>query len=218
MKVELEFEDAVVADTSSDPFVVDITGGIGPQGSKGDKGDKGDTGETGPQGPKGDKGDKGDTGSQGIQGPVGPRGEQGIQGIQGEKGDKGDKGDTYTLTNADKQAIASLVVQMIDMSGYLRRTDYATESQGGTVKVSSTTGGNGIYRKSNGEIVISKAESDYIKAGVDNYRPIVPSKQHEAVFYGLAEAAGVDMKNSSNRVGFYTDEAKAAIRAMLGIT
>ena len=75
----------------------------------------------------------------------------------------------------------------------------------------------GIYRKNDGEIVISKAESDYIKAGADNYRPIVPSKQHEAIFYGLAKLAGVDMKNSPNRVGVYTEEAKAAIRAMLGI-
>jgi len=37
------------------------------------------------------------------------------------------------------------------------------------------------------------------------------------VFYGLAKAAGVDMKNSENTVGTYTAEAQAAIQAMLGI-
>ena len=47
MKIELDFEERSVADTSSDPFTVDISGGIGPQGNKGDKGDKGDKGEDG---------------------------------------------------------------------------------------------------------------------------------------------------------------------------
>ena len=39
------------------------------------------------------------------------------------------------------------------------------------------------------------------------------------VFYGLAKAAGdTTQANSGNPVGTYTEEAKAAIRAMLGIT
>ena len=211
MKVELEFKDDVIADTSSDPFTVDITGGIGPQGSKGDKGDQGDIGPIGPQGPKGDKGDKGD---QGIQGPVGPQGEQGIQGIQGPKGEKGD---TYSLTQSDKEDIAEIMEQDYHLDGYLQRTDYATATEGGTVKVNTTTGANGVLRNADGEIVISRADSNAIKAGIDRYKPIVPSKQHEAVFYGLAEAAGVDMSSSANPVGRYTEEAKAAIRAMLGL-
>ena len=39
------------------------------------------------------------------------------------------------------------------------------------------------------------------------------------VFYGLAKAAGdTTQASSGNPVGTYTEEAKAAIRAMLGIT
>lgn len=56
---------------------------------------------------KGDKGDKGE------QGTAGPKGETGAQGPQGETGPKGDKGDTYTLTAADKQEIAEIVLTLI---------------------------------------------------------------------------------------------------------
>ena len=91
----------------------------GPKGEKGDQGEKGDTGErgpqgiqgeTGPQGLQGPKGETGPKGDQGLQGEVGPQGPQGIQGIQGEKGEKGDKGDSYTITEADYEAIAALTV------------------------------------------------------------------------------------------------------------
>lgn len=211
MRIDLEFDDTVIAETIEDPFSFDITGGIGPQGSKGDKGDQGEIGPVGPQGPKGDKGDRGDRGEQGIRGPVGPQGEP------GEKGDKGDKGDTYRLTSSDKRDIADIVEQAFSLDGYLKRSDYATATEAGTVKVNTSSGANGIYRNADGEILISRADSNTIKAGVDRYKPIVPSKQHEAVFYGLAEAAGVDMSSSSNPVGRYTEEAKAAIRAMLGL-
>ncbi len=96
----------------------------GPQGIPGErglKGDKGDTGsqgiqgpqgERGPQGetgPKGDTGAKGDTGPQGIQGIQGPVGPKGDAGSKGDAGAKGDKGDSYTITEADYQAIADLV-------------------------------------------------------------------------------------------------------------
>ena len=59
---------------------------------------------------------------QEIAALVGPKGEQGPQGIQGEKGDKGDQGEqgpkgepgaNYVLTDADKQEIASLVVDSL---------------------------------------------------------------------------------------------------------
>lgn len=91
----------------------------GPKGEKGDQGEKGDTGErgpqgiqgeAGPQGPQGPKGETGSKGDQGLQGEVGPQGPQGIQGIQGEKGEKGDKGDSYTITEADYDAIAAIAV------------------------------------------------------------------------------------------------------------
>lgn len=81
----------------------------GKDGEKGDKGDKGDDGILtftdftdeqreslrGPQGDKGDKGDKGDVGGQ------------------GPKGDKGEPGDAYVLTDADKQEISTLVLNLL---------------------------------------------------------------------------------------------------------
>lgn len=69
----------------------------------------------------------------------------------------------------------------------------------------------------NGEMYINKGSSAAIKAGSDNYAPLVASNQHEATFYGLAKAAGDTTQYlSSNAVGTYTDDAKNAIRTMLG--
>lgn len=79
-------------------------------------------------------------------------------------------------------------------------------------------GAYGIGRfGTNGALYINYPTSAYIKSGTSNYRPIVPSLQHESVFYGLTKVAGVDMSSSSNAVGTYTDEAKTAIKQMLGV-
>lgn len=67
-------------------------------------------------------------------------------------------------------------------------------------------------------IFISYASPAQIKAGTNSFAVIMAATQHQAVFYGLAKLAGADMKDSSNAVGTYTDEAKAAIAAMLGLT
>ena len=88
----------------------------------------------------------------------------------------------------------------------------------GTVIVSSTFG---IVMRSTGFAQIYYADSATIKNGGTangpTYRPITPRLQHESTFYGLAKVAGIDMANSSNAVGMYTDEAKHAILNMLGI-
>ena len=101
----------------------------------------------------------------------------------------------------------------------------ATAQIQGAVKVANsyglemiTTGAAAIV----GCIRIVPATSQYIKSGdVSNYgtyRPIVPRYQHESTFYGLAKAAGdTTQSKSSNPVGQYTDEAKAAIKSMLGV-
>ena len=76
----------------------------------------------------------------------------------------------------------------------------------------------GITRSSGGIFQIYAATDDNIKTGTSSYRPIIPIKQHQAVFYGLAKAAGDTTQSaSSNEVGTYTTEAKAAIHTMLGI-
>lgn len=91
----------------------------------------------------------------------------------------------------------------------------ASTTDFGLVKI-----GNGLLINSNtNRIEISAASSTKIKEGTDYNYPIVPVRQHESVFYGLAKAAGDSTQSaSSNAVGTYTDSAKTAIQNMLGIT
>ena len=75
---------------------------------------------------------------------------------------------------------------------------------------SFTTDSNGLLR-------IRSATASQVKAGTSTYRALAPVLQHASTFYGLAKAAGADMAQSSNAVGTYTDEAKTAIKSMLGV-
>lgn len=86
-------------------------------------------------------------------------------------------------------------------------------SQLGVFKINNSEG-IGVY--SDGRLCINEASSTQIKTGTTATKPIVPGNQHQSAFYGLAKAAGSDMKNSDNAVGTYTDEAKQAIQKMLG--
>ena len=75
-----------------------------------------------------------------------------------------------------------------------------------------TSGGN------IGTLELIGSASSAIKNGTNSYTAIVPARQHEAVFYGLAKAAGDTSQSvSSNTVGTYTDEAKTAIQNMLDV-
>lgn len=103
----------------------------------------------------------------------------------------------------------------VDLTDYVRNTDYATTSKAGVVKVDPNNGIS-ILPMLNTLTVIG-ALSDMIKAGVHSSRPIVPNRQHEATFYGLAKAAGdTTQSESDNAVGTYTDKAKTAIKTMIG--
>lgn len=96
----------------------------------------------------------------------------------------------------------------------------ATDTIEGVVRAS---GAYGIRRWSNTNslLVINAAISDFIKNpskyGTADFRPITPCRQHESTFYGLAKAAGHDEKDSTLPVGTYSEEAKSAIRTMLGL-
>ena len=69
-----------------------------------------------------------------------------------------------------------------------------------------------------GEVSIKSASDSQIKGGRGDSAPVVSSKQHQSVFYGLAKAAGdTTQSQSSNAVGTYTAEAKVAIKTMLGV-
>ena len=142
-----------------------------------------------------------------IIGGVGP------QGGRGPEGPKGEKGDDYVLTEEDKDDIAEMAAEKVDLSDYVKNTDYATSSAAGIVKVA----GLGV-KMSNGELVLAPASARQIKQGVGDTAPIIAAKEHEAVFFGLARAAGDEsQKASDNAVGVFTDAAKVAIQAMLGV-
>lgn len=69
----------------------------------------------------------------------------------------------------------------------------------------------------NNAIVPNFIGDSNIKKGTVSSGVIASSKQHIATFYGLAKAAGdTTQASSSNSVGTYTDNAKTAIRNMIG--
>lgn len=101
----------------------------------------------------------------------------------------------------------------INLSNYIQKTDIATQSTAGLVKVLDN--GNVTFNENN-QLVLTLAGTAVVKTGQSDH-PISVTHQHEAAFYGLAKAAGQDMKNSGNAVGTYTTEAKAAIKSMIGV-
>ena len=115
----------------------------------------------------------------------------------------------------------------VDLSGYLtdvtvNGTSVVTDGVA-NIPIAGTSGQKGVISIANpffiegSALLLMRASSDRIKNGTDNIYPLVSSKQHESVFYGLAKAAGHDEKDSTLSVGQYTDEAKSAIQNMLGI-
>lgn len=111
------------------------------------------------------------------------------------------------------------VPTMEDMANYVQKTDIASSTNYGIIKATNYYGVDMITTGSDaGFMRVYKAPSDQIKTGVNNYRPIVPSTQHEGTFYGLAKAAGDTTQSiSTNAVGTYTSEAKTAIQNMLDV-
>ena len=87
----------------------------------------------------------------------------------------------------------------------------------GAVKAPGTYGVSVFGGGSAGTLALNPASGDQIKAGNSSYNPITPVNTAPTTFYGLAKAAGADMASSSNAVGNYTPEAKAAIWNMLGL-
>ena len=95
--------------------------------------------------------------------------------------------------------------------------------ENGVANVSIASGNLGVVKIDgyglhmyNGYVRVSTATSAQIKGGGRPWESIVPSNQHESVFYGLAKSAGYDEKNSTLPIGEYTEDAKSAISEMLG--
>lgn len=172
-------------------------------------------------------------GATGPAGPQGPKGDTGAAGPKGDTGPAGPAGADYVLTAADKQEIAG----MVDVSGKMDEhagggtvTDVQVNGvsvlQDGVANVPLATDGSvGVVRGRsdrgtnivNGWVQIRGSDDREIKTAVSGYKPIVPTNQHQAAFYGLAKAAGdTTQSQSSNAVGTYTESAKSAISEMLG--
>ena len=147
-----------------------------------------------------------------------PKGETGAAGPQG------DPGEDYVLTAEDKAEIAGMVnvpVTDVQVNGSsivengVANVPIAASDTFGVVKVGS--GGSIAFNNSN-QLKVNAANSSGIKSGTEASKPIAPALQHESAFYGLAKAAGdATQSASSNAVGTYTDEARKAIKKMLGI-
>lgn len=224
----------------------EFDGPQGPQGEPGIQGPPGEQGEPGPQGIQGSQGiqgPKGDTGATGATGPQGPQGETGPQGPAGQNGTNGTDGVSPTITVTDitgghRVTItdatgphsfdvmdgddADAPVQDVQVNGTsvlsngVANVPVASESEIGVVGIDKS-GGIEIHKLTH-NLQISTASASQVKDGIYAYKPISPSNQHSATFYGLAKAAGDTTQSaSSNPVGTYTDAAKAAIQVMLGI-
>ena len=109
-----------------------------------------------------------------------------------------------------------------EYKNYVTRSDYPSPGVAGVVMVQGSY--YGLEMKPtyvggpNNRIQIAKATDAQVKAGTDQYMPIVPANQKNSVFYGLAAAAGdTTQKSSNNAVGTYTDTAKTKIKTMLGV-
>ena len=89
----------------------------------------------------------------------------------------------------------------------------ASETTLGLIRISSSKGHQLL---SGGTLTHKPSEIATIKAGIDTTDPIVASNQHASTFYGLSKVAGVNLANETVTLGTYPDNAKAAIRTMIG--
>ena len=102
-------------------------------------------------------------------------------------------------TSVVSNGVANIPVGTEDTYGILKtRAERGIGSSGGRLQLAAATFGN-------------------VKDGGTDYLPITPYNQHYSAFYGLTKAAGHDEKTSTLPVGTYSEEAKTAIRTMLGL-
>ena len=219
------------------------TGATGETGPQGPKGDTGETGETGPQGPQGIQGPKGDTGADGYTPQKGTDywtasdkadivsdvlNSQEISQINQDLSDLSDAVDDkyekpsggIPASDLAQGVIPEVPVQDVQVNGTsivgqdgVANVPLASSSNPGAVRTNSWFG---ISVNPSGALYIERSPSANIKAGNQEYTPIVPYNQHESAFYGLAKAAGdTSQSSSSNAVGTYTETAQSKIHEML---
>lgn len=109
-----------------------------------------------------------------------------------------------------EEAKAAIQKMLGLQDGYVRKTDYATTTTAGVVKT-----GTAVRVDSNGVLTLGAPTASELRSGSTAQKPLSPVNQHSAVFYGLAKAAGADLKDSGSTVGEYPNEAKQAVRKLL---
>ena len=134
------------------------------------------------------------------------------------------EGEEIAGANCEETSVGEGFPHDVQVNGTSVVTDGVAEipvlgaySQPGLIQI-GTDSGLMPSSLANGSIMINPASDSYVKAGNKQYFAITTTKQHQSVFYGLAKAAGDTTQSASdNAVGTYTDNAKASIKAMLGI-
>lgn len=218
-------------------YVTDINGTTYAQivhGRAGEQGPRGVKGDTGPQGPKGDPGESftlhpcsqdeydSETRTPTIQNPDSST----LYLVPSAEPVSPDLFVEWAYVNGGWEMFGSATVEAVSdvqvngtsivQDGIANVPIAGTSDRLGAVSVNPAYG---INVTNTGMIYISPANSQIVKQGGANTVPLSPGRQHESTFYGLAKAAGdATQSASSNPVGTYTDEAKTAIKNMLGVT
>lgn len=99
---------------------------------------------------------------------------------------------------------------------FVKNTDIASTSHAGVVKIDPNFGVSMRSSPNQDTIMTAPAGEQNIKEGVQGYQPIVPSRQHISIYYGLSKLAGVDLKNETVTVGIYPLASRQAICSMIG--
>ena len=135
-------------------------------------------------------------------------------------------GDVYVHANADSSGGIKLATTTDIPDVQINGTSIVSNNVANIpIGSTSTTGNLGVVKSgagvkitAEGNLYISAAQAEDIKAGDSGIYPIAPNRQHNAVFYGLAKAAGDSTQSSSaNAVGTYTAAAQTAIKTMIGV-
>lgn len=173
----------------------------GPQGPKGDRGEKGDS----IVGPKGDKGDKGDPGVVKFK-VVNELPEQDTENaiylVPGTDGAEDNLFDEFIFIDGKWEKIGSAAVA-VDLTDYVKKTDYATTTSAGITRYFRDYGVN--ITQSGYPFVVTAQQAE-IDAKTAQYLPITPKCLDYAVKVAL----------TTNSITL-TDEEKASAQAWLGI-
>jgi len=100
--------------------------------------------------------------------------------------------------------VAMLETAKVDLTNYVQKTDYATSSNAGVVKI---VGGSGLFMDGTNleRLYIMSASTNEIDNKTNNYLPIVPSNLDYAIKKGLTSNSQIT-----------TDADKASCRATIG--